>query len=173
MRFPAGRKESPSLSHRITPGIRSVTKELRPHGFTLVEILIVVVVVAILASLILPQLAGMTENASETTAVYNVRTLRARIQIYESEHDGVPPTDLSFLTVKTNRRGNTDSSDGPLAYGPYLVKFPDNPLADERVASVVKPPSANPPLVEEAGAGWLYDAATGEVWINHRDYLDR
>jgi general secretion pathway protein G len=147
--------------------------EVRPHGFTLIEILIVVVLMAILASLILPQLGGMTENAAETTAIFNVRTLRAQIQTYKSEHDGAPPGDLSSLTLKTNRLGTTDAKQGPVVYGPYLCKIPNNPLVPESVASGVKTPGANPPIAAEKDAGWLYDPATGKVWINHTDYLSR
>jgi hypothetical protein len=76
------------------------------------------------------------------------------------------------LTVKTNYRGTTNAGDGPLVYGPYIVEIPDNPLVDISYAAVVKAPGANPPTAPQPSAGWLYDPATGEVWINHADYLD-
>jgi hypothetical protein len=115
----------------------------------------------------------MTQNAAETTAVYNVRTLRAQIERYKSEHDGAPPVDLSRLTLKTNRHGTTDPAAGPAAYGPYLCKIPSNPLVPEDVATLVKPPGAIPPAASENDAGWLYDPVSGEVWINHDDFLSR
>jgi type II secretion system protein G len=141
-------------------------------GFTLLEILIVVVLLAVLAAVIVPQWAGTTEKAAETTAQYNVGELRARVQIYKSDHNGDYPATLDLLTVKTNSQGTTSAADGPLVRGPYIVQIPDNPLVDTAFATVVKPPGANPPTAPEPNAGWLYDSATGEVWINHADYLD-
>ena len=143
----------------------------RALGFTLLEILIVVVLMAILASVIIPQWSGTTERASENTARFNVGELRNLVQVYKSQHNGQYPATLELLTVKTNRNGTPDSGDGPLVCGPYIVNIPDNPLVDVSYAYVVKAPSANPPSDAESGAGWLYDSNTGEVWINHDDYL--
>jgi prepilin-type N-terminal cleavage/methylation domain-containing protein len=142
------------------------------RGFTLLEILIVVVLLAVLAAVIVPQWAGTTEKAAETTADYNVGELRARAQIYKSDHNGTYPATLDLLTMKTNSQGTTSAGDGPLLYGPYILQIPDNPLVDQRFASVVKAPGANPPTAPQPEAGWLYDSSTGEVWVNHADYLD-
>jgi prepilin-type N-terminal cleavage/methylation domain-containing protein len=147
-------------------------KKRCPPGFTLLEILIVVVLLAILASVVIPQWAGTTERAAETTAKYNVNELRSRVQVYKSEHNGEYPATLDLLTVKTNRSGTSSAGDGPLLYGPYVVNIPDNPLVDIAFAAIVAAPGANPPTSPAANAGWLYDSTTGEVWINHADYLD-
>ncbi|MBW3598375.1 MAG: type II secretion system GspH family protein [Planctomycetes bacterium] len=145
----------------------------RPHGFTLVEILIVVVIMAVLAATIIPQFTDSAKDAKSNTALFNLHTLRAQIELYKTNHDGVVPTTLDLLTQKTNRAGTTNAADGALVHGPYIHSIPDNPLVEAAVADVVKAPGANPPTAAEADAGWLYDASTGEVWINHDDYLDQ
>jgi prepilin-type N-terminal cleavage/methylation domain-containing protein len=144
----------------------------RKHGFTLVEILIVVVIMAVLAATIIPQFTDSAQDAKANTALFNLHTLRSQIEMYKSQHDGTPPTALDRLTVKTNRAGTTSAGDGALVYGPYIHEVPANPLVDSGVANVVKAPAANPPTAAESDAGWLYAAATGEIWINHADYLD-
>jgi prepilin-type N-terminal cleavage/methylation domain-containing protein len=144
----------------------------RHQGFTLVEILIVVVIMAVLAATIIPQFTDSAQDAKANTALFNLHTLRSQVEMYKSQHDGVAPTTLDLLTVKTNRAGTTSTSDGALVYGPYIHEVPANPMVDSGVADVVKAPGANPPTAAEADAGWLYAAATGEVWINHVDYLD-
>lgn len=141
----------------------------RKHGFTLVEILIVVVIMAVLAATIIPQFSDSAKDAKANTALFNLHTLRSQIELYKANHDGVPPDDLTKLTVKTNRAGETTGDD--LVYGPYIHAVPDNPLVDTN-ANVVQAPAVNPPTATVANAGWLYDNATGEVWINHADYLD-
>ena len=144
----------------------------RPHGFTLVEILIVVVIMAVLAATIIPQFTDSAKDAKANTALFNLHTLRAQIELYKTNHDGKVPTTLDLLTEKTNRAGTTNSGDGALVHGPYIHSIPDNPLVDSAFADVVTAPAANPPVAAEADAGWLYDSATGELWINHADYLD-
>jgi prepilin-type N-terminal cleavage/methylation domain-containing protein len=158
--------------HQTPLGEDGRMKRQIARGFTLLEILIVVVLMAILAAVIIPQWAGTTENAAENTAHFNVGELRSRVQIYKSEHNGQLPANLDLLTVKTNRSGTTSAGDGPLLYGPYILDIPDNPLVDSAFARVVKTPGANPPTAAQPNAGWLYDSTTGQVWINHADYLD-
>jgi prepilin-type N-terminal cleavage/methylation domain-containing protein len=142
------------------------------HGFTLVEILIVVVIMAVLAATIIPQFTDSAQDAKANTALFNLHTLRSQIEMYKSQHDGVAPTSLDLLTEKTNRAGTTSAGDGALVYGPYIHEVPANPLVDSGVADVVVAPGANPPTAAEADAGWLYSSTTGEIWINHADYLD-
>jgi prepilin-type N-terminal cleavage/methylation domain-containing protein len=144
----------------------------RHQGFTLVEILIVVVIMAVLAATIIPQFTDSAQDAKANTALFNLHTLRSQLEMYKSQHDGIAPSTLDLLTEKTNRAGTTSASDGALVYGPYIHEVPANPLVDSAFASIVAAPAANPPTAAEADAGWLYSASTGEIWINHADYLD-
>jgi general secretion pathway protein G len=145
----------------------------RQYGFTLVEILIVVVIMAVLAATIIPQFTDSAQDAKANTALFNLHTLRSQIEMYKSQHDGAPPSALDRLTVKTNRAGTTNASDGAVVYGPYIHEVPANPLVDSAFANIVKAPGATPPAAAESQAGWLYHAATGQIWINHADYLDQ
>jgi general secretion pathway protein G len=143
------------------------------HGFTLVEILIVVVILAVLAGVIVPQVSDSTQEATQSTAIFNLNTLRTQIGVYRADHLGAPPTTLVLLKMKTNAQGTTSACDGELAFGPYLQDVPENPLVDATIARVVQAPASSPPTAAVSGAGWLYHAASGGVWLNHPDHLDQ
>ena len=139
-----------------------------PSAFTLVEVLIVVVIMAVLAATIIPQFTNSTQDAEASTVLFNLNTMRSIIELYKSQHNGLPPSaDLSELTTTTDRSGNKGTG-ASYPYGPYLQKIPDNPLTD---SNVVAQPTSVPPTTTVDGAGWLYDPASGQIWINHADYL--
>jgi len=109
------------------------------RGFTLVEILIVVVILAILAALVVPQFSDAARVSRENVLKEDLRYLRSQIMVYEAQHNGVAPgypngdtaqapdaaTFLAQMSQKTNASGQVGAS-YPL--GPYLSRMPDNPL---------------------------------------------
>lgn len=62
-----------------------------PRGFTLIELLVVMVVIAILAALLMPALAGTIEQSRRTNCLSNGRQLLAGIVSYATENDGNLP----------------------------------------------------------------------------------
>lgn len=139
-------------------------KSPRPNsGFTLVEVLIVVVIMAILAATIVPQFSNSTADAKKGSATFNLHTLRAQIELYKSQHGGTPPSlTLVELTSSTNSAG-TVGTGANFPYGPYIQAIPANPYTNSATVSAA---GATPPTATVAGAGWLYDATTGKIWIN-------
>ena len=147
-----------------------MTKHNRRGGFTLVEVLIVVVIMAVLAATIIPQFSDSTRDAQRNTANFNLHTLRSQIQLYKAQHDGkVPTATLVELTSKTDAAGTVGTGTTHV-YGPYVDVIPENPLHN---SNLVRAAAANPPTAASgaADAGWLYHAATGNVWIDDADML--
>jgi prepilin-type N-terminal cleavage/methylation domain-containing protein len=66
-------------------------RSARKSGFTLVEVLIVVVIMAILAATIIPQFTDSTSDAKASTTKFNLHTLRSQIELYKTQHNGVVP----------------------------------------------------------------------------------
>jgi len=60
-------------------------------GFTLIEMLIVIVVLGILAMIIVPQISVSSEDATLRTFQTNLNTLREAIEIYNKQHDDIYP----------------------------------------------------------------------------------
>ncbi len=133
-------------------------------AFTLIEVLIVVVIMAVLAATIIPQFSSSTTDAKKSTLKFNAHTMRSQVELYKAQHLGLYPANLSLLTGETKVDGtlNPGASD-PVNYpcGPYMDEIPANPfngLDTEKPGSVVAD--------VDNTTGWLYDVNTGSVHAN-------
>jgi general secretion pathway protein G len=99
---------------------------MRKAGFTLIEILIVVVILGILASLVVPRLSGRTEEARKQAAKSDIEGgIALALDVYEADN-GSYPTDLNALVQKP-----ADAKDWK---GPYLKKgLPKDPWGNSYV----------------------------------------
>jgi general secretion pathway protein G len=137
-------------------------------AFTLIELLIVVVILAILAAVMTPFFVDATGDSKMGAAVTNLWTIREQLQLYKAQHQGLPPDPaLSNLLRKTDINGNAGGN-----FGPYLYAIPLNPLTNK---NTVNPTSSNPPATATSGSdrGWLYHAASGNIWLDEPGYLDK
>ena len=144
----------------------------RPNrsGFTLVEVLIVVVIMAILAATIIPQFTDSTKDAKASTVRFNLHTMRSQIELYKTHHNGeLPSGTLVELTVSTDIDGNQGTG-ASFPYGPYMREIPQNPFNDSNTVKVI---TNNPAAAGDVSAtdGWLYNATTGGIWVSHADYV--
>jgi general secretion pathway protein G len=106
-------------------------------GFTLVEILIVVVILGILAAIVIPQFTDASEQAKESSLVSDLQTMRSQIELYKIQHNGFLPgegtaTIEQAITGLTDIDGVVAAAPGTGVYGPYLQKLPKNPFTDGR-----------------------------------------
>jgi general secretion pathway protein G len=130
-------------------------------GFTLVEILIVVVILGILAAIVIPQFTNASEEAKESSLVSDLQTMRSQIELYKVQHNGVVPGDTTTvsgaaaveaaITGLTNVSGVVQTEPGTGVYGPYLQKLPKNPFTDGR--------GINGAAADGSVEGWTLDVA--------------
>jgi prepilin-type N-terminal cleavage/methylation domain len=136
-------------------------------AFTLIEVLIVVVIMAILAATIIPQFTDSTNDAKVSTSKFNLHTMRSQIELYKAQHNGDPPdAALNKLTIATDADGNAG---GP--FGPYMREIPSNPFTNSNAVKVISSDPAAAGDVTSGGAGWLYNSTTGGIFIDHADYF--
>ncbi len=140
-------------------------------GFTLVEILIVVVILGILAAIVIPQFTEASTEAKTSSLCTDLQTVRSQIELYKIQHNdnlpgvsvtGVHETDATFaeaLTLMTNQAGVKQTTAGTGVYGPYLQKIPSNPFAVSTVANVVA--TGTTTAAVDATAGWYFETDTG------------
>ncbi len=96
----------------------------RNGGFTLVEILIVVVILGILAAIVIPQFTQASTEARESSLASNLQTMRSQIELYKIQHSDVWPDVTTLPLFEADMC--TQGTDG---FGPYLQQIPVNPFA--------------------------------------------
>ncbi len=88
----------------------------RRRGFTLIEMLVVILILAILAALIIPRLIGRTSDAKIAKAKSDIATVSSLLQQYRLDNDKYPTTEegLNALRVRPSSAKNWK--------GPYTTK---------------------------------------------------
>jgi len=131
----------------------------KQNGFTLVEILIVVVILGILAAIVIPQFTEASTEAKTASLMTDLQTMRSQIELYKIQHNDIPPTLAAFedqMTGYTNIDGVVQQAAGPNIYGPYIQQIPKNQFND--LDTVVAGPPTGSDLF-----GWAYDENTGAI----------
>ena len=148
----------------------------RRNAFTLIEVLIVVIIMAVLAATIIPQFSSSTKDAKESTLRFNLQSMRAQIQRYRFDHNGAAPTTAAFtnqLTQHSNVTGGVSATntDGLHPFGPYMTEIAANPFNNLRgIVECTARPTAE---ASADTAGWQYDPVQGEVYANTTGYFDQ
>lgn len=73
-------------------------------GFTLVEIMIVVAIIALLAAIGIPSLLNARKAANESTANADVKTICTELETYAAQNNGAYPADTATLASNTATR---------------------------------------------------------------------
>ena len=88
----------------------------RRGGFTLLEVLLVLIILGVIAALVVPQLMGTQERANINATRASVHGLEETLKLYSVEHSARPPQTLDDLLHPKDLKGQ--------AMKPYLDEFP-------------------------------------------------
>ena len=156
--------------------MRTVVRRTRKGGFTLVEILIVVIILGILAAIVIPQFTSASQDARKNSLVSQLQTLRSQIELYKLQHlDQLPSVligatpDWSQFTNKTNNAGTTGTTTA-YPFGPYLQSPPSNSLNGSIAVGVVGA-DVNLGAANASGSvGFVINSANGKIWATSSKY---
>ncbi len=141
----------------------SAIRKKQASGFTLVEILIVVIILGILAAIVIPQFTNASTDARKSNLTSQLQTIRSQVSLYRVQHADKWPTsdgtlagtwDWTKMTGMTNAKGTSDTSDGAVNLGPYLQAEPVNPLNGEKAMGTAA----------GDGIGWVFDTTNGKIF---------
>jgi len=142
------------------------------RGFTLVEILIVVVILGILAAIVIPQFTNASETAKASSLAAQLQTVRSQLELYQVQHNGNFPdlgTNWNQVTMETDVFGAVAAGN---AFGPYLQQPPSNGFqpstanADIAVTQVGTGAGIVAVPAVYAATGWSYSWDTGGIKAN-------
>ena len=148
-------------------------------AFTLMEVLIVVVVVGLLATLVIPKFSAANQQTKQNSLKDDLQYLRTQIAVFKAQHQEVPPgypngdptaaptTDAFALQMTQHTsiacQANQNYSSN-YQYGPYLKQLPANPMNSLSTLTMV---GNNQPMPDPDGrTGWIYKAQTQEIIAN-------
>ena len=158
-------------------------------GFTLVELLIVVIILAVLASVAIPQFSSSTDDAKSAALDSTLAEMRNAVELYYHQHGEYPSINSAggaygaadSIEAFTNQLTKYTNSNGEVAvtksttykYGPYLKKqaLPINPMDDDNALLIV-----NTGDITEVGTnagGWWFDNVSGKFLPNITGQYDR
>ena len=137
-----------------------MTARNRIKGFTLVEILIVVVILGILAAIVIPQFTNASQSAKASSLQSQLQTIRSQLELFQLQHNGTYPTLDGTWAILINKSSQAEVGPGAgsgTAYGPYLQQPPVNPFT---------PSAANATAVgttSGATIAWVYSSTNGSI----------
>ncbi len=144
-----------------------MTRTQTRKGFTLIEILIVVIILGILAAIVIPQFTNASKEAKQSSLVTMVQSLRSQIALYKLQHNDKLPdlvTSWDGLVKTTDASGTVVAAGTANSFGPYMQAIPVNPLSNS--STVIN--GASSAATSNTVVGYVYDynagAGSGNIW---------
>jgi general secretion pathway protein G len=114
----------------IIQGIFEVAMQNVQRGFTLIEIMVVVVILAVLGALVVPQILSKVDQARVTAAKTDIRTISGALDSYRLDNFKYPTTEQGLQALVKQPADPTITN---YATGGYLRTVPKDPWGNPYV----------------------------------------
>ena len=106
-----------------SPDLARTVRQRLAAGFTLIELMVVLVIIGVLAALIVPNVLDRADDARTTAARTDVTNLMQALKLYRLDNQRYPTSEqgLQALVAKPT------AGPQPLNWKPYLEKLPNDP----------------------------------------------
>ena len=101
----------------------AVAIKSKNQGFTLLEVMVVVVIIAIMAAAIGPALLGNIDKASISRAGTDIKSIESMLELYKAENYAYPTTDQGLEALVSKPSGDPT----PKNWRKYMKKTPIDP----------------------------------------------
>lgn len=101
----------------------------RARGFTLIEIMVVVVILGILAAIVVPKVMDRPDSARITKAKQDIRALESALNLYKLDNFNYPSTDQGLEALVRKPSGNPEPRNWK--QGGYLDRLPKDPWGSD------------------------------------------
>jgi general secretion pathway protein G len=117
------------IAHRFMP-LASPARRRRPrqHGFTLIEIMVVVIIIGLLAAVVVPQFMGRVDDARISKAKQDIQAIETALTMYKLDNFRYPTTEQGLKALV--ERPNDDSVRNWRAGG-YLKRVTKDPWGND------------------------------------------
>jgi general secretion pathway protein G len=164
------------------------TERSRERGFSLVELLIVVIILAILAAIAVPQFTNTANDARGSATDSSLASMRSAIELYRQQHltypgdvaatggtcpagsaagTGAADTNQAFIDQLTRYTSITGQActgtDATFNLGPYLRAIPVNPENNLGTVQILTGAVLGALPAPDNSHGWIFNVVTGEM----------
>ena len=101
----------------------STLRHTASRGFTLIELMVVLVIIGVLAALIVPNVLDRADDARVTAAKTDIANLNQALKLYRLDNQRYPTSEQGLQALVTK----PTSGPAPTNWKPYLEKLPNDP----------------------------------------------
>ena len=102
---------------------------MKARGFTLIEVLVVVAILAILAAIVVPRIMDRPDEAKRVAAKADIGAIVQALKLYRLDNGGYPTTDQGLAALV--QKPTTNPVPGNWKQGGYLERLPKDPWGSD------------------------------------------